>query len=988
MEFRVLGPVEVWKDGAEIPLDGSKQRTVLAALLLADGRIVSDERLSSLLWGENPPATLNAQICTYVSRLRKSADPGMEILRQRPGYLIRLDGARYDHGDFERLAQTGRAALRDGRHADAAEQLRAALALWRGPALANVTEFLLGAEQLRLEEARIAVLESRIDADLALGRHAPLVPELTGLVAEHPLREGLRAQLMTALYRCDRQADALAVYHDGRKVLVDELGVDPGPTLSKAHHDILVACPTLDAPATRIEIAAPRPAMLPADLGDFTGRTAELARVAAVLGDDGATAVPCLVTGMPGVGKSVLAVRAAHQARADFPDGQLYVDLAGDVEPAEALAWFLRALGVEDDALPAGLDERIQMYRTLVATRRVLVVLDNARDDAQVAPLLPGGPTCRVIVTSRAHLPALAAAHPVALEPFGTDDALVLFAAVIGVARYDAERDAAERIVARCAGLPLALRVAGTRLVARPHWPVSRLLDRLETSGQLLDEFRLGALDLRESLHRAYRTLPALARTGLRRLALLDVPDFPAWALAAVLEVPEEPAEDLAEALLDARLLELRIDCGGRQRYAFHDLVRPFARERAEDEEPPRASRAALDRAFGAWLSLATECSRRLDGVSTRPARGDAPRWRLAGGLVNDLAETPVAWFEAEHGALVALVAQAAASGQAAAAWELAGACEDYFELRGHQHDWRRTYQRAHTAARTSGDARGEAAMQLGLARLAGYRGDANASLTYADRAAALHAALGDPVGESEALRRCADAYRHLGHPASAEDGARRALEIAVAGGDRAGTAGARTALGDVLQDLGRHAEARVEYQAAVELSRTLSDPRRTAGALSDPHHTAGAMSEPRRAAGALDGLARLDLEAGRYADAESGLARCLAVYTLAGDQAGRATTLTHLGHLRLAEGRHDAARSLYRDALALLNGLGLQRRYAHACAVTGLGRIAAAQGESGRAVHLLTTAAELWTGLGLATRATGVLTELDGVLGRPRVTA
>ncbi|MEV6520840.1 BTAD domain-containing putative transcriptional regulator [Longispora sp. NPDC051575] len=971
MEFRVLGPVEVWKDGAEIPLDGSKQRTVLAALLLADGRIVSDERLSTLLWGENPPATLNAQICTYVSRLRKSADPGMEILRQRPGYLIRLDGARYDHGDFERLAQTGRAALREGRHTEAAEKLRAALALWRGPALANVTEFLLGAEQLRLEEARIAVLESRIDADLALGRHAPLVPELTGLVAEHPLREGLRAQLMTALYRCDRQADALAVYHDGRRVLVDELGVDPGPTLTRAHHDILIAAPALDAPTGRIEIA-PRPAMLPADLGDFTGRTAELAQVAGVLDSDHATAAPLLVTGMPGVGKSVLAVRAAHLTRDDFPDGQLYVDLAGagdvPVDPADALAWFLRALGVEEDALPAGLDERIQVYRTLLATRRVLVVLDNAHSEAQVAPLLPGGPTCRVIVTSRAHLPALAAAHVVALEPFGTDDALVLFAAVIGVARYDMERDAAERIVARCAGLPLALRVAGTRLVARPHWPVSRLLDRLETSGRLLDEFRLGALDVRGSLHRAYRSLPPVARTGLRRLALLDVPDFPAWALAALLEVPEEPAEELAEALLDARLLELRLDRSGRQRYAFHDLVRPFARERAEDEEPPRAARAALDRAYGAWLSLATECSRRLDGVGARPARGGAPRWRLAGGLVNDLAETPVAWFEAEHGALVALVAQAAASGQAAAAWELAGACEDYFELRGHQHDWRRTYQRAHTAARTSGDARGEAAMQLGLARLAGYRGDANASLTYADRAASLHAALGDPVGEAEALRRCADAYRHLGHPGSAEDGARRALAIALSGGDRSGTAGARTALGDVLGDLGRSGEARLEYQAAVDLSRQLPDARRTAAAL--------------------DGLARLDLDAGRYAEAEAGFAQCLAVYTLAGDQAGRATTLTHLGHLRFAEGRHDAARSLYRDALALLNGLGLQRRYAHACAVTGLGRIAAAQGESGRAVHLLTTAAELWTGLGLVTRATGVLTELDGVLGRPRAAA
>ncbi|MEH0975254.1 BTAD domain-containing putative transcriptional regulator [Micromonospora sp. CPCC 205546] len=591
MEFRVLGPVGAWRGDAEVALDGAKQRTVLAALLLAEGRTVPDTRLCELLWGEHPPATFAAQLYNYVSRLRKYLGAEVDIVRQWSGYQVRIGAARLDLVEFERLAEAGREALRGGRHAEAAERLHAAMSMWRGPALSNVTEHLATAEAHRMAELRMAVLESRIEADLRLGRHLRLVPEITRLVAENPLHEGLRGQLMTALLHCDRQADALAAYHEGRRVLADELGVDPGPLLTEAYRSILAG-----PPAPPVVVAEPswhgvRPAMLPPGVGDFAGREEELSGLLRVLTAEPHARPPvAVVTGMAGVGKSTLALHAAHLTRTAFPDGQLYADLGrgrgNAVEPYDVLGWFLRSLGHPESAIPKGLDERVRLYRSQLAGRRLLVMLDGTADYAQVCPLLPGDPGCQVIVTSRLRMPELAGATSIEVGTLDRAQALALLGRIIGAQRIAEETDAAGRIVELCGRLSLGVRVAGSRLLARPHWSLGYLADRLADERYRLDELRLGSMDVRERLDSSYHQLADLGQLALRRLSLLRVPAFPSWCTAEVLGVSRHAGEEVGEDLVDARLLEIvESDGGRRQRFRFHDLVRVFAREKADQAD-------------------------------------------------------------------------------------------------------------------------------------------------------------------------------------------------------------------------------------------------------------------------------------------------------------------------------------------------------------------------------------------------------------------
>jgi DNA-binding SARP family transcriptional activator len=590
LEFRILGPVEVIRDGVPIPLDGSKQRTVLVALLLADGRMLSDSQLSYFLWGEHPPNTVNAQIYTYVSRLRKSLGSAVNIQRRRPGYTMNIGAMQVDFVRFEQLARIGQEALRAGQYESAADTLRAALSCWRGPALADVTEFLADAELHRLEESGMVALEGRVEADLALGRHGALIPELTGLAITHPLRERLRAQLMVALYRVDRPSDALAAYHDGRRILAEEIGSDPGTTLAAVYHAILAGEPELLCPAGAAGPAVPGrtyarpPAMLPRAVPDFTGREPELDRILRVLANDdqvGRHRIP-VVSGMAGSGKTALAVHAAHALRQEFPDGQLYAELGGTsvhpADPANILGWFLRALKVDESAIPAGVARRSQLFRSRLVGHRILLLLDNAVCDRQVRPLLPSGSDCRVIVTSRTRLAGLEGAELIDLEPMAPENGLAVLRKMIGADRVAADPVAARRVVDLCGRLPLGLRIVAVRLAAKPHWTLARLVERLEDERARLGELSAGALDLEESLRASYRRVAQQARLALRQLSHLSVAEFPAWTVAAVLRVPLRAGEEIAESLVDARLLEVRSNQMGRPRYRFHSLVRLFAR--------------------------------------------------------------------------------------------------------------------------------------------------------------------------------------------------------------------------------------------------------------------------------------------------------------------------------------------------------------------------------------------------------------------------
>src|SRR6266540_2917557 len=605
VQARVLGPVRLGRDGQWLPIGGAKQRTVLAALLLARGAGVPNSRLERLLWGDHPPESAHAQIHTYVSKLRRLLGRGGAVVRQGSGYALILGPCELDLAQFERRAERGRQALFADQHQEAAEHLRAALALWQGTALADVTEHMRRVEQPRLEELRLAAVEDRVDADLALV-HEPGVAEATPASA-------------------------------GR------------------------------TEATEVAEAA-RPAQLPPAGVELVGRDKEigavLGRLPAGTGAARSWVAPvCVITGMAGAGKTVLAVHVAQRLREAYPDGQLYADLRGlDAQPAdsaEILARFLQALGVPAGCVPDAIEERLALYRSRVADRRILVVLDDASSAVQVRPLLPSGAGCAAIVTCRTRLSCVEGADTVELDLFGVDEAVALLGRLAGEERIAAEPQASRSIAQSCGCLPLAVGIAGARLAARQHWPPSRLARRLSDERRRLDELSHDGMDVRTALLRGAHSLPPGAAQAWRLLARLDVPGFAPWTVAALLDVPAEMAEELVDALVDARLLEVVADPGRYPYHRFHVLVRAVAREQAAQQESPVSERAALGRAFGAWLALAREAERWLTGQGVAAVGGGRSRRLPDDIVVDELRTDPAGWVEAERHILHAVVAQA-----------------------------------------------------------------------------------------------------------------------------------------------------------------------------------------------------------------------------------------------------------------------------------------------------------------------------------------
>ncbi|GAB2839602.1 hypothetical protein GCM10022221_43920 [Actinocorallia aurea] len=565
MQVRLLGPVEL-RDGERgaVPV-GPRARAVLAALALEAGRPVSVARLVGAVWPGEPPATSTTQIHGCVSALRRAlgADRGLLVTRP-PGYLLKLDAEAVDALGFGARVRAARAAERAGDAESAGRLLNEALGGWAGPALAGVPG--LHAEAALLEEQRLLALEERIRVDLARGAAAELVPELTRLCAGHPLRERFHAQLMVALARSGRRPEALAVYGRARRVLVAELGLEPGPELRRTHLDVLAGPPAAET-------------TLPHDPADFTGRERELARVSAVLSAAGAPAgLPIVaVSGRPGAGATALAVRAAHRMRARFPDGRLYVDLNFTADPAEALGRLLRMLGV--DPPPCGLAERAELYRARTHGRRLLVVLNDAGSERQVLPLLPGGEGPAVLVTGRSRLSALPGAVHVELAPLPAADALALLARIAGPSRIAAEPAAAARLVDLCDRLPLAVRAAAARLAGKPHWRLADLVRRLSDEDGRLGELAHGDLDVRPGLAATHARLSAPARRAFARLAdgSFDREERDDPGRSSCPDGPE--GDDALEELVDARLLEAVPGPSGRVGFRPPSLVRCFARE-------------------------------------------------------------------------------------------------------------------------------------------------------------------------------------------------------------------------------------------------------------------------------------------------------------------------------------------------------------------------------------------------------------------------
>ncbi|MFJ7278992.1 AfsR/SARP family transcriptional regulator [Kitasatospora sp. NPDC098663] len=612
LRFQVLGPVQAWLDGKPLSLGSPQQQAILTALLLHSGRPVTTQDLVDSLWGDRPPAQAVAALRTYVSRLRAVIEPRREVrtpaallISVADGYALRIPGDSLDLTRFEQLSAEAAAARASGDKPGTHRLLTQALELFSGRPLTGIPGPYAEVQRLRLAERQVAASEELCTAALDIGLHAEIVGELNTLTAEHPLRERLRELLMLALYRCGRQAEALGVYTDTRKLLIDELGVEPGAGLSAMHARILAADPTLalpavPAPASREDgpAAPPAPAQLPADVSDFSGRTDLVSDLSTVLMNaTGQAVVVTSLAGIGGVGKTTLAVHVAHRVRGEFPDGQLYVDLRGagtsPADPVAVLGDFLHALGVTDS--PDSLEQRSALYRSLLASRRMLILLDNARDAEQIRPLIPGVSGSAVLATSRSRLAGIPGAQLFDVEELTPNEALALFSAIVGEQRVAAEPEAAMQVVTACGFLPLAVRIAAARLASRPRWSVSDLARRLADQRRRLDELQLGNLAVETTIGLGYGQLSTDEARAFRLLALIDSPDIPLPAAAALLGANEYTAEDLAEALVEANMLE----CFTPGRYRYHDLLRLYAQRQNErigdTEEQEQAVLRLLD---------------------------------------------------------------------------------------------------------------------------------------------------------------------------------------------------------------------------------------------------------------------------------------------------------------------------------------------------------------------------------------------------------
>ncbi|MEV4361069.1 BTAD domain-containing putative transcriptional regulator [Nonomuraea sp. NPDC049625] len=667
VRFRVLGPLEVVRDGgAPIRLLSGMQRIALATLLLYPNQPVVADGLIERMWGDDTPDDPRGALHTHLTRLRRTLSKDL-IESSGGGYLLRADEDSLDLINFRDLVARGR---RDG----AAEKslLTQALALWRGPALANVDSDALHRDEVAaLEEEHRHAQERWFELALRAGEGPAIISRLKAAVVASPMSERLSGQLMIALYQAGRQAEALEVYEGLRVTLRDELGLEPGQGIRQAHAQVLSQdVPRLggDLPGDREQVAVahvPVPAELPAKVATFTGRHHQAQALLDSLRDGRATVAA--ISGPGGIGKSALALHVAHRLAAGFPDGQLYLDLNGStsdvppLEPAQALRRLLRSLGVVPAAVSAEPGEAARLLRSLTAGRRMLFLLDNVRDVAQVRDLLPGGAGCRVLLTSRRLLADLDGAEHVQLDVFSPEESYELLERLVGGARLAAEPQAAAQVVRHCGGLPLAVHIAATRLVSRPAWPISVLADRLAAQHRRMNELSAGDRAIRATFTTSYQQLQterhgAAATRVFDLLGLFDGADLGTDTVAALAGLPAERAWELLELLADVRLLQTH-EPG---RYRMHHLARLFARERAAARGPDALQ--AVRRVLHHFLATARRAVRLLNPHPEWPV-AVAPLAAVHAG--SQLAGPRAAreWADAEAPNLVAVVRQAAESG-------------------------------------------------------------------------------------------------------------------------------------------------------------------------------------------------------------------------------------------------------------------------------------------------------------------------------------
>ncbi len=899
--------------GAPRPVSGLRRKAVLATLALHPGHVVAVDSLVDVVWGDGPPpATALNTVQRHISYLRSVFGGRQAIVARPPGYQLDVGPEASDVEVAERLVRQARDIEPVGRIA----LLRSAAGLWRGPALADVTALPWLAEQAgHLEQLRTTIARALLDARLAAGEHAEVVPDLDRLAQAHPLDEEIHAQLMRALYRAGRQGDALAVFRRLRHTLDEELGVEPGRALRELETAILRQDVAMDAPAP-IAVPPPAPdhpvpAQLPSANVAFVGRTGELAVLDDLLpGPSAPATVVIAVSGTAGVGKTALALHWAHRAAGRFPDGQLYVNLRGydpggpAADPADVLLGFLEALGVPPARIPQDGDARAARYRSVLAGRRVLVMLDNARDVDQVRPLLPGSAGCLVVVTSRQPLTPLVVtdgAHPLPLDLPSRGEARDLVTRRLGGRRAAAEPEAVDEIIDRCVRLPLALAIAAARAAVQPRLPLAALAAQLRDAAAL-DTLHGGdaATDIRAVFSWSYRQLPADAARLFRLLGLHPGPDIGRLAAAALAGSPPARADRLLTELTRANLLSEHNPEHSPARFAFHDLLRAYAAECAADAGPEEGP-AALGRVYDHYLHTAHAAALALHPPFSRivlpPARPGVPSVRFRARA------DAAAWCTAESAVLLAVVPAAARSGFEAEAWRTAWAVSGHLDRSGHWSDWWTVQQIALDAATRIGDPLGQGHAHRDLGRACSRLGRQDEAVRHLRSALELFRAAGDAAGEAHTSLNLGQVLERQGRHAAALEQSRQALALFERADSPAGVAYTLNAVGWQQSLLGDQHGALVSCERAVKLLRQVGDVQGEADAWDSLGHAHHRLADPHRALAC-------------YGRAET-------LFRQTGDRYSEASTLRKIADAHRSLADPGAARDAGRRALVILDALG-----------------------------------------------------------------
>jgi DNA-binding SARP family transcriptional activator/tetratricopeptide (TPR) repeat protein len=901
--IRLLGQVSVAAGGRVVELGPVRQQAVFATLVLKSPQPVSADQVLESVWGERSPVTGRAVVHSYVHRLRKILGDVVGITSSSQGYVVRLGAAGTDLERVALLSAEAAAAKKKDDWAAVARLLADAIALWAGDPLSGLPGPFIEAHRDRLREQWWELTGRRVEADLALGRHYEVLPELTELVRSRPLREDLRRHQMIALYRTGRTADALAEYDDTRRVLADHLGVEPGPELRELHQRLLNHDAALMAPMQTPALTVP--AQLPADLADFTGRADEVAALCAMLSRPDAPARTAVVSGSGGIGKTTLVVHVAHRVRHLFPDGQVYLNLGGlDEHPVDVgvvLADLLEALGVRLDEAPVGVTARAALLRSVLARRRVLLVLDNAGTAAQVRPLLPGSSGNGVLITSRSPLAGLTEVPVWTLSTLPVPDARVLLDRIVGAARTADGGTGTAAVLDVCAGLPLAIRIAGSRLAARPEWSVAALADRLRRHHSTLDELTVGDVSVRASVAVSYDALVAggarerAAARAFQFLGLTAGPSIGPDAAAALLGVPPDQMEPVLDVLVDVHLLALT----GR-RYRAHDLVRLFAAERVA-EERPEDRRAAVARLLGWYLHTASAAARVVGPNRSHVELGAPPAEVVPQTFAGY--DDALTWLIAEAENLVAAIEQAAAHDHLDIAWQLPIELWDLAFLRNAWTSLAATHRIGLRAAQRLGNRRAEAWLLNNLSGAYQVLDQLDDAVECLHRAVEVNRELGDDKTLGTNLYNLALVDLTRDEFSSARTRFQQALDLHRSLGYRYGVAAALAGLADVHWRLGEHRTAITWNLRVLALQRAIGD--RT-----------GVVA-------GLNSLARCCLALGDPVGGEQYAREALAAAREARHQHGEAWALRSLGTAAHHAGRPDEARDLWRQAVRIFEEIG-----------------------------------------------------------------